>query len=345
LKITYCPYTLEFKHPFGLSYGSRTKTDVVFVKLEQDGFVGYGESSLPPYLGESHRSVISFLEQSRSLIENADLNSDISNIINEIDGLAENNNAAKAGIDIALHDLFARSQNKKVWEYMSLTKPVAKNTSVTISIGETELIRRKLEEVKDFNILKIKLGNANDKEIIGEIRKHSNKAMVVDVNQGWRTDVIALEMINWLSDKNVLFVEQPMPKENLNDMVWVTRKSPLPVIADESVKRVEDIRGIVGAFSGINLKLMKSTGLNEAVKMIREAKQKNLKINIGCMTESSCAITAAAQLTAYADWVDLDGPTLIKNDPFSPVRYVSGKVELNDLPGLGVQPVAELNFH
>jgi L-Ala-D/L-Glu epimerase len=331
LKLGYCPYTLEFKH-------------VIFVRLEQDGFVGYGEASLPPYLGESHESVIKFLDAARSIIESADLNTDIVSVISEIDEIAEGNNAAKAGLDIALHDLFARSKNKRVWEFLGLAKPVTKNTSVTISIGDLELIPQKLKEADDFHILKIKLGNENDKELITEIRKHTDKPMVVDVNQGWKSDIFALEMIDWLSDRNVIFVEQPMSKENLNDMVWVTRKSSLPTIADESVKRLEDIRNIVGAFTGINIKLMKSTGLNEAVKMMREARQKNLKINIGCMTESSCAISAAAQLTAYADWVDLDGPTLIKNNPFSGINYRDGKVELNDKPGLGAELTTDLNF-
>jgi L-Ala-D/L-Glu epimerase len=345
MKLSYCPYSLQFKHPFGLAYGSRTKTDVVFIKLEQDGFTGYGESSLPPYLGETQESVIKFIEQARDIVESAGLHSDISQLVSEIDELSENNNAAKAGLDIALHDLFSRSKGKKVWEFLGLAKPVAKDTSVTISIGEIGLIQKKLEETDEFNILKIKLGNTNDKEIIEKIRKHSSKPMVVDVNQGWQTDVFAMEMINWLADKNVLFVEQPMPKENLNDMVWVTRKSPLPTIADESVKRLEEIRNIVGAFSGINLKLMKSTGLNEAVRMIHAAKQKNLKINIGCMTESSCAIAAAAQITAYADWVDLDGPTLVKNNPFSGIEYKNGKVYLSELPGLGVVPDESLSFN
>jgi L-Ala-D/L-Glu epimerase len=344
LKLSYCPYALEFKHPFGLAYGSRTKTDVVFIKLEQDSFTGYGEASLPPYLGESQESVIKFLDNARTLIDSSNLNSDTSSIISEIDEISENNNAAKAGLDIALHDLFAKAKNKQVWEFLGLAKPVARNTSVTISIGDMRLIQQKLKEAEEFHVLKIKLGNENDKEIITEIRKYTDKPMVVDVNQGWKTDILALEMINWLTDKNVLFVEQPMPKENLNDMVWVTRKSPLPTVADESVKRFEDIRNIVGAFSGINLKLMKCTGLNEALKMIREARQKNLKINIGCMTESSCAISAAAQLTAYADWVDLDGPTLINNNPFSGINYRDGKPELNDKPGLGVELTTDLTF-
>lgn len=344
MKLSYCPYSLEFKHPFGLAYGTRTKTDVVFIRLESDGFVGYGESSLPPYLGETHESVIAFLNKVKSFLEKQDLSSGHGNITIEIHLLAENNNAAKAGIDIALHDLYSKAQNKKVWEYLGYEKPVAKNTSVTISIGDLNLIPQKIIEVKDFNILKVKLGSENDKEIIETIRRYSDKPLVVDANQGWKDKHFALEMINWLSDKNVLFVEQPMPKENLDDMAWVTEISPLPTIADESVKVLSDAERVWGAFSGINLKLMKCTGLHEAKKIIDFCKAKNLKLNVGCMTESSCAISAAAQLTAYADWVDLDGPTLVKNNPFSGIDYKNGKVELSDLPGLGVLPKSELQF-
>ncbi len=344
MKLSYCPYSLEFKHPFGLAYGTRTKTDVVFVKLECEGFVGYGESSLPPYLGETHESVISFLEKAKPFLAKQDLSSGHGSITIEIHKLAENNNAANAGLDIALHDLYAKANSKQVWEYLGFEKPVAKKTSVTISIGDPDLIPQKIEEVKDFHILKVKLGNANDKEIIETIRKYSDKPLVVDVNQGWKDKHFALEMINWLSDKNVLFVEQPMPKENLDDMAWVTERSPLPTIADESVKILEDAKRIEGAFSGINLKLMKCTGLHEAKRIIDYCKEKKLKLNVGCMTESTCAISAAAQLTAYADWVDLDGPTLVKNDPFSGIDYKNGKVELNTLPGLGVLPNSELNF-
>lgn len=344
MKLSYCPYSLEFKHPFGLAYGSRTKTDVVFIKLESDGFIGYGEASLPPYLGETHESVIAFLNKAKPFLEKQDLSSVHGAITIEIHKLAENNNAAKAGLDIALHDLFAKAQSKKVWEYLNYEKPVAKNTSVTISIGDLNLIPKKIEEVKDFNILKVKLGSENDKEIIETIRRYSDKPLVVDANQGWKDKHFALEMINWLSGKNVLFVEQPMPKENLDDMAWVTERSPLPTIADESVKVLSDAERVVGAFSGINLKLMKCTGLHEAKKIIDFCKAKKLKLNVGCMTESSCAISAAAQLTAYADWVDLDGPTLVKNNPFSGIEYKNGKVELSDLPGLGVVPNFELQF-
>ncbi len=344
MKLSYCPYSLEFKHPFGLAYGTRTKTDVVFVKVESDGFVGYGEASLPPYLGETHESVIKFLELAKPGIEKTNLNSGHGELTKAFHVLVVGNNAAKAGLDIALHDLYAKSKNKSVWEYLNYEKPISKNTSVTISIGDLNLIPQKIEEVIDFNVLKVKLGNVNDKEIIETIRKHTDKSLVVDVNQGWKDKHFALDMINWLANKNVLFVEQPMPKECIDEMAWVTEQSPIPTMADESVKVLNDAERVVGVFSGINLKLMKCTGLHEAKRIIDFVKEKKMKLNVGCMTESSCAISAAAQLTAYADWVDLDGPTLVKNNPFSGIDYKNGKVELNTLPGLGVLPNSELNF-
>ena len=147
MKLSYCPYSLEFKHPFGLAYGTRTKTDVVFVKVESDGFVGFGEASLPPYLGETQESVIKFLELAKPGIKKADLNSSHGEITKAFHLLAEGNNAAKAGLDIALHDLYAKSKNKPVWEYLNYEKPVSKNTSVTISIGELNLIPQKIKEV------------------------------------------------------------------------------------------------------------------------------------------------------------------------------------------------------
>lgn len=345
MKLSYCPYSLDFIHPFGLSYGTRTKTDVVFVRLESNGYTGYGEASLPPYLGETHDSVIAFLNKAKPILENCDLSADPADILNEIDTLAEHNTAAKAGIDIALCDLLSKAQSKTVFEYFGFDAPVPRSTSVTISIGDLDLISQKLDEFSDFNILKIKLGHENDKKIITTIRNYSNKPMVVDVNQGWTDRYKALEMIKWLEDKNVLFIEQPMPKENISDMAWVTERSSIPTIADESFKRYTDLSVIKNAFSGINIKLMKCTGLFEAVKIIREATKLGLKINLGCMTESSCAISAAAQISSNVNWVDLDGPLLIKNNPFAGVTYSSGKVLISQEKGTGAKPIVDLHFN
>lgn len=345
MHLSYLPYSLQFIHPFGLSYGTRTKTDVVFVKLECDGIIGYGEASLPPYLGESHESVIEFYKKATSILNTFNLDCNPNELLAAIDALAPNNNAAKAGIDIALCDLLAKSKNQSVYDYFGLKFPEPKSTSVTISIGDLNLISQKIDEFSDFNILKIKLGHENDKKIITTIRNYSSKPMVIDVNQGWTDKYKALEMIKWLEDKNVLFVEQPMPKENITDMAWITQRSSIPTIADESFKRFTDLENIKGAFSGINIKLMKCTGLFEAVKIISEAKNSGLKINLGCMTESSCAISAAAQISSDVNWIDLDGPLLIKNNPFAGVTYNSGKVNLSNNVGIGASPIEVLNFN
>ena len=344
LKLSYAPYSLQFKHPFGLAYGTRITTEIIYTKVEWNGLTGYGEAALPPYLGETQNSVIEFLRKANSVLKNYSLPFSLEEIITGIDALAPNNNAAKACIDIALHDLLGKFLNKPVYGLLDLEKPQPKNTSVTISIGDLDLIPEKLQELNDYHVLKIKLGNKNDTQIIECIRKHTDKPLVVDVNQGWTDKHLALEIIQWLHTQNVLFVEQPLAKENYNDMIWLTERSPINTIADESMLRFNDMDKIATCFNGINLKLMKCTGLFEAVKIINYAKEKNLKINIGCMSESSCGIAAAAQLMQHADWIDLDGPLLIKNNPFTGVGFNEGKLFVNNIDGTGAILHEEISF-
>jgi L-alanine-DL-glutamate epimerase-like enolase superfamily enzyme len=175
-----------------------------------------------------------------------------------------------------------------------------------------------------FSILKVKLGGGNDKEIIEAIRSVSSLPLCVDVNQGWKNVQEAKEMIDWLSDKNVLFVEQPLPKTEIEGQKYLFQHSALPVIADEFVQIPEDVQKVRGLFHGINIKLMKCGGLAPALKMAALAKEMGLLLLIGSMTETSCGIRAAAQLSVLANWVDLDGPLLTKNNPFPPVTYRSG---------------------
>lgn len=340
MELTYTPYTLEFKRPFTIAAGSRTSTPVVITRLTHHNFTGYGEASMPPYLGESHESVIHFLERAKKCLEQFSDPLDLENIINAVDGLAAGNTAAKAAVDIALHDLAGKLQNKSCYAMWNLDAAYAPFSTYTIGMDAAEVVKQKVKESGDFKILKVKLGGAADKEMIGTIRAVSDKPLVVDVNQGWKNKEAAMEMIEWLSKRNVLFVEQPLPKNKLDDMAWITERSPVPIIADESVQRYADIGKTAGAFSGINIKLMKCTGLNEAYRMIRRARELNLKVLIGCMSETSCAISAAAQLSPLADWADLDGAQLIKEDLFEGITFADGKIVLNGLPGIGVKPVA-----
>lgn len=342
MNLSFAPATLRFKRPFSIAHGSRDSTPVVFTKLEQDGFAGFGEASMPPYLGESHDSVLKFLEKAKKLLLKSSNPLETDSILAEIDALGKKNTAAKASIDIALHDLVGKILNQPCHKIFGTDKNTPLFTAYTIPIDADEGIKKRIEEAKDYRLLKVKLGSADDKKLIEEIRKHTDKDFFVDANEGWTDKHFALDMLHWLSGKKCLFAEQPMPKEMREETSWLREKSPIPIIADEAVKRLEDIEKAKGIYSGINIKLMKCTGLHEARKMILLARKFGMKILLGCMSESSCAVSAAAQIAPFADWIDLDGPLLIKEDFFDGVNFDRGKIILNDLPGIGASPLENI---
>ncbi len=343
MKLSWAPYNLQLKHTFTISGFSRTTTPVVLTKIEYDGLVGYGEASLPPYLGETQESVINFLKK-------IDLSSftdptQIEEIVNYIDLIEIKNSAAKASVDIALHDLAGKITGSSWYKIYELNKFDVPDTTFTIGIDTDEVVREKTSEVKDsYNILKVKVGGTDDKRMIRAIRSVTNLPLAVDANQGWRDRKLAIDMIHWLKDQGVVMVEQPMPKDDLDNIALLTEESPLPIFADESIQRLKDVEQLKGVFSGINIKLMKCTGMHEAWKIRMLAKSLGMKIMMGCMTETSCAISAASQLYAGMDFADLDGALLIDNDCFSGATLQQGKIIASDLPGIGVTPIKELNF-
>lgn len=338
MKLTFKPEQLYFKRPFRIAHGVRSSTSIVLTQLEHEGIIGFGEASMPPYLNETHATVLSFLNKATELLSRHNNPFDIETILKEIDSISTNDTAAKASIDIALHDLAGKLQNKPCWQIFNCDKNKTPNTSFTLGVDEPEVIKEKVAEAEVYKILKIKLNGENDKSIISTIRNITNKPLVIDVNQGWKEKHHALDMIEWLKDKNVLFIEQPLPKNNFDDAAWLFERSPLPLFADESIQRYNDMDNIKDCFHGINIKLMKCTGMNEAFKMITKARELKLLLLIGCMSETSCAVSAAAQLSPLADYADLDGPLLIKNNLFDGIEFVDGKITLNELPGIGVIP-------
>lgn len=340
--LNYQPFFLEFKHPFGVSSNTRTGTPTVFIKLSELSATGYGEACLPAYLGETTEGTVSFLEKAIPVLKKYIYPFSISDLLNEIDCISPGFNAAKASIDIAIHDLFGKLENKPCYQLLGLKKSNPVTTSITIGIDREEILEQKISEASDFSILKIKAGTSDDKHLVNTIRKFTNKPLYVDVNQGWKNKEQAADIVMWMKEQGVILIEQPMPVDMLEEMAWLTQKSPVPIVADESVKRFTDLEKVKGVFSGINIKLMKCTGLHEALKMINYARKNDLKILLGCMAESSCATSAMAQLMGLADYIDLDAPNLLKNDPFSGVSYQNGKVVLNDLTGIGVRPLNDL---
>lgn len=335
MQLRYQPYELQLKHAFNLATSSRTTTPVMLVELELDGIIGYGEASMPPYLGESHETVSRFLSKVDLTGFNDPFRMD--EILEYIDKLAPGNRAAKAAVDIALHDLVGKIMNQPWWRIWGLNPEETPYTSFTIGIDTPDIVVEKTKEAEAFKILKVKLGRDNDKEMIETIRSVTDVPLCVDANQGWTDKHMALDMIHWLNEKGIVFVEQPMPKEQFDDMAWLTAHSPLPTIADEAFQRVHDIPNFKDVYTGINIKLMKSTGMREAKKMVDVARALDMKVMLGCMTETSCAVSAAAQLSPLVDWADLDGALLISNDIFEGMKVIDGKVTLNELPGIGVR--------
>ena len=338
MKLTYRPYELQLRHVFTLSNSSRTTTPVVLTEIEYDGITGYGEASMPPYLGETQASAIEFLKKVN--LEQFSSPFELEDILTYIDRIADHNTAAKASIDIALHDLVGKLMGQpwhKIWGLDAAKTP---STTFTIGIDTPEVVKQKTrEDAPRFNILKVKVGHANEKEMIEAIRTVTDKPIAVDANQGWTDRYYALDMIHWLKEKGIVMIEQPVPKHLLDDLAWITERSPLPVFADESFQRLTDVLRLKGVVHGLNIKLMKCTGMREAWKILTTARAANMKVMIGCMTETSCAVSAAAQLSPAVDWADLDGNLLISNDIFKGVTVVNGKITLNDLPGIGITNV------
>lgn len=338
LHMEFFPYELQLRHTFTVASYSRKTTPDVQVELSWEGVTGYGEASMPPYLGQSVETVCSFLSK-------VDLGQftdpfQMEEILDYIDSLSPGDSAAKAAVDIALHDLVGKLLGQPWYRIWGLNPAKAPSTTFTIGIDTPEVVREKtLEAAGKFNILKVKVGLDTDEEMIRTIRTVTDVPLAVDANQGWKDRSKALEEIFWLKEQGVVLVEQPLPVAALDDTAWLTERSPLPIIADESVQRLADIRGLAGAFNGINIKLMKCTGMREALKMVHTARALDMKVMLGCMTETSCAVSAAAQLSPLVDFADLDGNLLISNDRFTGVTVVDGRLTLPDSPGLGLERI------
>lgn len=335
LEMKFFPYELKLRHVFTVATYSRTTTPDVQVEITYDGVTGYGEASMPQYLGQTVQSVTAFLQK----VDLSQFNDpfQLEDILAYVDSLSPGDTAAKAAVDIALHDLVGKLLGAPWYKIWGLNKDKAPSTTFTIGIDTADVVKQKTREcANQFNILKVKLGRENDKEMIETIRSVTDLPIAVDINQGWKDKEKAIDEIFWLKEHGIVMVEQPMPKEMRDDIAWLTEKSPLPIFADEAIQRLKDIKNVAGAYSGINIKLMKCTGMHEAWKMLNYARAIGMKVMVGCMTETSCAVSAAAQLSPAVDFADLDGNLLISNDRFKGMEVVKGKITLPDRPGIGV---------
>ncbi|GAC1455685.1 MAG: dipeptide epimerase [Ktedonobacteraceae bacterium] len=325
---------LKLTTPFRISRGVQETSPNIIVEIGHQEYKGYGEASPTEYYGETPASVLACI----ALFKN-DLGDDpfaLEDILQRLDSTIGLNPAAKAAIDMALYDLIGKMLGVPLYKLLGLNSTKTPLTSFTIGIDSPAQMAKKAALAKEYPILKVKLGTKHDIEIIKAIREVSNATIRVDANSAW-TPKEAIKTINALAPYTIEFIEQPVPSHNLEGLKLIHNNVPVPILADESSVTVEDIPQLVGCVDGINIKLMKCGGIRHALKMIHVARAHHLSIMLGCMIESSLAITAAAHLTPLVDYADLDGNLLIENDPYEGVKVEDAKLLLPDEPGLGVK--------
>jgi len=330
---------LNLAHTWTISRNSSDYKDNVFVKIEKDGITGIGEAAPNVRYGEDADLTTQKINDIIPQLSKMNFYH-YQEIKNFLDVSITGQSCAKAAVDLAVMDWIGNAFGQPLYKLWGLNPGQAPRTSFSIGIDTVEVIKQKVREAEKYPLLKIKVGRANDEEIIDAVRSVTDKPIRVDANEGWKTKEEALEKINWLATRNVEFIEQPLPSDMLKETAWLKERSPMPVIADEAVKSAADIPKLAEAYHGINIKLMKSGGLLEALRMIHMARALNLKIMLGCMIESSVAISAAAHLSPFVDWADLDGNLLINNDPYSGVGVKDGQFQFPDRPGLGVREIS-----
>jgi len=324
---------LALVDPFGISRGTSTEKFNTFVEIDE----GIGEAAPSTYYGECRETVETVLPLLLEAVEEDPFAIEASH--RKMDELLGGHTAAKAAIDMALYDRLGKRLGIPLYQLWGLDPRRTCVSSFTIGLAETEEMLRKVRAAEPYPVLKIKMGQPNDLEQLRAIREITPKRIWVDANAVWSPQE-ALYKIDAMAELGVEFVEQPMPAKNVEGMRWLYRHTRLPIILDESCRVSSDIPALVGQCDGINIKLMKSGGLYEGLKMIHTARAHGLKVMIGSMIECSVANTAAAHLTPLVDYADLDGHVLIAEDPYQGLRLENGKIILPDGPGLGVTPRA-----
>ena len=337
MKLSYEKIRLRMKETFRIARYSTDFSDQVVVYLDDGKYVGMGSATPSSYYGETVDTVIAVLEYVRPTLEQVSDPFDIERIEAEIERQIRRNGAAKAAIDMALNDLIGKHLSMPLYRLYgsSTTTPIS---SYTISIDTIEGIKRRVREAKDYPILKVKLGTEEDMEIIKTVRENSNAIIRVDANAAWQPKE-AVEKIEQMKSLGIEFVEQPISPYDLDGLKYVYERSPLPIIVDESVEFPWDIGKISDRIDGINIKLMKCGGMRRAMEMIHVARAMNLKVMLGCMTENSVSIAAAAHLAGLVDYVDLDSTLFFVEEPFKGFSNDKGILRLSNEPGLGVNKV------
>jgi len=330
MKLHWEPITLELRTTFRVAHGASDQRHNVLVYLDD----GVGEAAAVPYYGETQQGIIEYL---KSVPELGDDPFDMDAVLAK---RPAGSRAARSAIDEALHDLWGKKLGQPLYKLFGLNPNNLPLTSFTIGMDEPEVMAEQAK-ASGYPILKIKLGSDEDEAIVKAICKATNSKLRVDANAGWSREQ-ALQIIPRLAEYELEFIEQPLAVDDVDGYFWLkdrlhAQKINIPIFADETAKTSHDVAKLVGAIDGVVVKTMKSEGIREALRMIHTARAHDMQIMLSCMVESSVGVTAAAHLAPLCDYTDLDGPLLIKNDPYRGLKYEGAKMTLPASPGFGLE--------
>ena len=333
MKLHWEPLSLELKTTFRVAHGASTQRDNVLVYLDD----GVGEAAAVPYYGETQKGIIEYLKSV------PDLGNDPFDLDGVLAKRPAGSRAARAAIDEALHDLWGKKLGQPLYKLLGLNPHHVPPTCLTIGMDEPEVMAEQAR-ASNYPLLKIKLGSENDEAILATIRKVTDAKLQADANAGWTREQ-ALALIPRLAEYGLEFFEQPLPIADVDGYFWLkeklrAQKINVPIFADETAKTSHDVVKLAGAVDGVVVKVMKSEGIREALKMIHTARAHDMQVMLGCMVESSVGVTAAAHLAPLCDYADLDGPLLIRNDPYRGLHYDGARFTLPEGPGLGVERIS-----
>ena len=333
MRVRYWPFNLKFRHPFTISKGTKTHQPTLVVGLENFGWEGYGEAPAISYYNIPVEKMIEDLEHKKSFVEKFAF-TDPERYWHYLHHLFPQNSFLVCALDIAAWDMYGKMKRKKLYEFWNAD--ISKNplTDYTIGIDTVDKMIGKVKE-KPWPIYKVKVGTPDDISIVKALRESTGAILRVDANAAWDLDT-ALKLIPRLKELGVEFVEQPLAKDNWEGMGVLYKQSSLPLFADESCVFESDVEKCKDHFHGINIKLTKCAGVTPALRMIKKARELNLKVMIGCMNESTIGSAAIAHLLPLLDHVDMDGPLLLEDDLATGIGYDHGRILYSDGPGLGI---------
>ena len=336
MRLRHEPLDLATTYDFRISStGGRRRHENLLVRFEHEGLEGLGEAAPAPYYGESRALAGAALDAWAPHLGEDPLA--LEALGARLDSALRGQWAARAALDMALHDWIGRKLGLPVWRLLGLDAAAVPRSCVTLGMAPPAEMEEKLETVLGFPLVKVKLGAPGDVENLRRIRRRYTGKLQVDANTAWNP-ADAVRVLREIEPLGIELVEQPVPREDLAGLRWVRERSGIPVFADESAHHLRDLGNLAGCVDGVNLKLMKTGGLREMLRMIHAARALGLKVMLGSMVESSLALSAAAQLAPLADYLDLDGHWLLAGDPFSGAPLERGVIALSERPGLGVVP-------